>query len=478
MSAFDCDVLIIGGGISGLANAWWLAREGFSVEVWESEDRAGGKIMSSQRGGYLTERAAAMVLNFRPEVTELMRETGLESEKTARLAQAEAHRYLLHQGQLKALPMRLGGMLASPLWSPIGKLRLMLEPFILTSGSKDETVGDFVRRRFGREMLEKAMEPFVAGTLAADPEQTSAEAALPRLKSLEKRYGSVATGVLINRLLRRRTATVTETFSFRRGIGSLVEALAQSPNIRVRSGYRAEELLRSKHGWQAAASSRHGSHCLHARHVVAATPAAVTAALVAPLDRSLADLLRGITYAPVAIVHTGMERSNIKHPLDGAGFLVPKREGSGLTGNLWMSAMFPGRAPAGKTLLTSYLGGSRAPEVIDWSDERIVDEALQALAPLLGVDGSPEMVHIDRHRQALPVYHGAYQGRMDAIQAHLRLLPGLHFEANYIGGVSVRDRLARGRLLARKIAAETGVDAIGQRSSASAALLDGQESFY
>ena len=475
MSAFDCDVLIIGGGISGLANAWWLAREGFSVEVWESEDRVGGKIMSSQRGSYLTERAAAMVLNFRPEVTELVRETGLESEKRARLAQAEAHRYLLHQGQLKALPMRLGGMLASPLWSPVGKLRLMLEPFILTSGAKDETVGDFVRRRFGREMLEKAMEPFVAGTLAADPEKASAEAALPRLKSLEKRYGSVAAGVLVNRILRRRTATVTETFSFRRGIGALVETLAQSPNIRVRFGHRAEELVRNKSGWQASARYRHGSRSVQARHVVVAAPAAAAAALVEPLNGALAGLLRGITYASVAVVHTGMDSCRIKHPLDGAGFLVPKREGAGLTGNLWMSSMFPGRAPAGKTLLTSYLGGSRTPEAIDWSDERILDETLHALTPLLGMSGSPEMVHIDRHRQALPVYHGAYQARLDAIHSHLRLLPGLHVEANYIGGVSVRDRLARGRLLAQKIAAERGLNGVDQRCAGSVVAMAGQK---
>jgi len=171
MTGHDCDVLIIGGGISGLANAWWLAREGLSVEVWEAEHRVGGKIKSSQKDGYLTERAAAMVMNFRPEVVDLVRETGLEDMKTSRMPFVEARRYLLHRGELKALPMRLGAMLASPIWSTRCKLRLLFEPFILSRSSTDESVSDFVCRRFGREVLEKAMEPFVSGTLAADPDQ-------------------------------------------------------------------------------------------------------------------------------------------------------------------------------------------------------------------------------------------------------------------------------------------------------------------
>jgi oxygen-dependent protoporphyrinogen oxidase len=465
MSAYDCDVLVIGGGISGLANAWWLAREGLSVEVWEADNRAGGKILSTQRDGYLTERAAAMVMNFRPEVTDLMRETGLEEVKSARMPASEAHRYLLHQGELKALPMRLGAMLASPLWSPLGKLRLMLEPFILTSGAMDESVSDFVSRRLGREMLEKAMEPFVAGTLAADADITSATAALPRLTALEKRYGSIAAGILVNRILNRRTATSTETFSFKGGIGTLVDTLAQSPGIKMRFGHIAEELHRTKDGWRASAKTGEEQRTLSAQHVIIATPAPIAATLVKGLDKQLAELLSGINYASIAVVHAGLDRSAISHPLDGTGFLAPKSEGLALTGNLWMSSLFADRAPAGKILMTSYLGGSRAPHVIDWSDERIMDETLCSLRPLLGLKGEPEMAYIDRHRQALPVYHGAYQGRMQAIESQLKLLPGLHLEANYIGGVSVRDRLARGQMLASQIMTERKQLSLMQRGA-------------
>jgi oxygen-dependent protoporphyrinogen oxidase len=448
------DVLIIGGGISGLASAWWLARSGLSVEVWEANQRPGGKIMSTRQDGYLTERAASMVLNFRPEVAELVRDAGLESAKTSRLPAAEARRYLLQQGRLNLLPMRLGAMVASPLWSLRGKLRLLAEPFIFSGGRADESVSEFITRRLGYEVLEKAMEPFVAGMLAADADRASAAAILPRLVALEQRYGSIGAGVLVNRVLRRRTASTTETFSFRGGMGTLVETLANTPGIKMCTGHTAGELVRERGGWQAAAATSHGQRTVSACHVIVATPAPAAATLVSSLDGELAELLRGIGYAGVTVVHAGMARDAVGHPLDGTGFLAPKKESATLTGNLWMSTLFPDRAPPGKVLLTSYLGGARAPQVADWDDERLVDEALRTLRPLLDLKADPEMVRIDRHREALPVYHGAYQARMQAITACLQHIPGLHLEANYRGGVSVRDRLACGHAVANHILGE------------------------
>lgn len=445
------DVLIIGGGISGLASAWWLTRSGLSVEVWEATKQPGGKIMSTRQDGYLTERAASMVLNFRSEIAELVREAGLESVKTARLPAAEARRYLLHGGRLKALPMRMGAMVASPLWSLRGKLRLLAEPFIFSSGRADETVSEFITRRLGHEILEKAMEPFVAGTLAADADQASAAAVLPRLTALEQRYGSISAGVLINRVLRRRIASTTDTFSFHGGMSTLVETLAKTPGINLRTGHSAEELIRDGDGWQATATALYGQRTVSACHVIVATPAPVAAALVNSLDNELAELLRGIDYASLTVVHAGMSREAVGHPLDGTGFLAPKGASAALTGNMWMSTLFPDRAPPGKVLLTSYLGGARAPQVADWDDEQIVGETLRTLHPLIDLKADPEMVRIDRHRKALPLYHGAYQARMQAITGRLQHIPGLHLEANYRGGVSVRDRLACGHAVANQI---------------------------
>ncbi len=450
----DTDILIAGGGISGLTLAWWLAQSGYRVEVWEADTRVGGKIQSTQQDGYLMEQAASLLMNFRPEVSGLIHHTGLESKKTCRNKQAGAHRYLLHQGQLTALPMRMGGLLRSPLWSLRGKLRLLAEPFMPVGTDPDESVSQFIQRRLGREMLEKAMDPFVAGTLAADPDLASAAATLPRLTVLEKRYGSITAGIIAHRLLRKRSACLTDTFSFEGGMSTLIETLANTPGVQVRTGYKLRELVRSPKGWQARAETPHGEYQLNTKKTVLATPAPVAAQLLDNLDTELAELLRGIRYAPLAVVHIGMQRKHITHPLDGTGFLTPRSAGLPINGNLWMSSLFNGRAPQGKVLMTTYLGGARRPELLEYDDNHLLNQTLQSLQPLLGLQSDPEMVQIQRHTQGLPVYHGAYQARLQAIEEKMHCLPNLYLEANYQGGVSVRDRIARSYLLAQRITAE------------------------
>jgi len=162
--------------------------------------------------------------------------------------------------------------------------------------------------------------------------------------------------------------------------------------------------------------------------------------------------LNGIHYAPVSVVHLGYDRQQIQHPLDGTGFLTPRQAQLVLTGNLWMSSLFSQRAPPGKVLLSAYLGGARSPQVLDWSDEQTLDAAQQQLQPLLGIKGAPEMLHLDRHDQALPLYHGAHQARLLQIRQCLQQLPGLYVEGNFAGGVSVRDRIAQACKVSRDIA--------------------------
>jgi len=165
----------------------------------------------------------------------------------------------------------------------------------------------------------------------------------------------------------------------------------------------------------------------------------------------------------LSVVHLGLDRAAVLHPLDGTGFLVPRgqRESRVLSGNLWLSALFPTHAPDAKVLLTSYLGGARRPEAADWDDERSVANVLSVLEPLLGLRGAPDMVRVDRHRRGLPLYHGAYQGRMRAIDERLARLPGLSLAANYRDGVSVRDRIVCGHAIARRVCT-----ALGHRSRA------------
>lgn len=454
-------VLIIGGGISGLSTAWWLSQAGMEVEVWERNNRAGGKIRTTRKEGYQMEQAAALLLNFRPEVAELVAESGLEPFKSSRAPLAEQNRYLLNNGALNPLSMDIKGLLFSKSWSMRGRLRMMAEPLIPRGGREDESVTEFITRRFGRELLEKAMDPFVSGTLASDPDLANAESTLGRLTALERKYGSLTAGALIHKINRKKSACVTETFSFEGGMSTLIEQLAQQPGITFRSHHEACSIeadsrsTRENPKWRVHGKDRSAPDNSEiersVEHLILSTPAAITASLLSPLSPEAATLLNGIEYAPLTVLHTGFDHRQIEHPLDGTGFLTPKQEAMPFNGNIWMSSLFRDRAPAGKRLLTSYLGGARQPEAQSWSDAETLERSLDGLNPILGIRGAPEMVQIDRHQQALPLYHGHYAARIRELNKLLSSHSGLHIAANYMGGVSVRDRIAEGRKLSDEI---------------------------
>jgi oxygen-dependent protoporphyrinogen oxidase len=445
----DTEVLIIGGGISGLSTAWWLAQQGITVELWEKAPEPGGKIHTDQDSGYTTEQAASLLVNFRPEIDRLIRDTALSQAKESRGPNMK--RYLVNNGQLTELPMQFRRLARSSLWSRQSKLRLLAE-CLVPRHHGPQSVSHFIQRRLGREILESALEPFVAGTLASDPDLADARAVLPRLIKLEQRYGSISAGLLINRIIKRRRINRSEAFSFNGGMRRLIDALAATPGIRLRTGYALEGIGYENNRWQLQASTPFGSQYRQVRQLVLCTPAHHTAELLSPVDPALGGLLRGIDYAPLSVLHLGFDRSQITHPLDGSGFLTPRSEQLSFNGNLWMSSLFSGRAPKGKALLSSYLGGARHPERYDWSEARAGDAVCADLQRLIGLAGEPEYLRLDRHQRALPLYHGDYLGRLDEISNCLARLPGLHLTANYIGGVSARERIFQGMKTADAIA--------------------------
>lgn len=450
------DVLIIGGGISGLSVAWWLAQRGVSSEIWEKGTTAGGKIRTDHIDGYTMEQAASMVMNFKPEVDRLLKKSGVDTQKVQRNKKSTSNRYVVHNGQLQAIPLSMFGMATSDLWSTKAKLRMMAEVFIPRKNDPDETVTEFVSRRLGNEILEKAMEPFVAGTLASNPDHASACAVLPRMKELEQNFGSITMGIIRNKILRRKTAMTQEIFSFSGGMSTLIEHLSATQGFSFKGGHNVTSIEPCQKGWQVTADSLSGEKVKQVKQLVLCAPSYILSGLLKPVNKDISDLLEGINYAPVSVVHLGLDGQNIKRKLDGTGFLVPRGEKLTLTGNQWMSSMFNGRAPDGKHLLSSYLGGARNPGAIDWDDNRSIDAVTADLGKLLGGAIDPEFARIIRHPQALPLYYGAYLKRWQDINSQLTGLAGLHIEGNFCGGVSVRDRISRGQILADRISTELG----------------------
>jgi oxygen-dependent protoporphyrinogen oxidase len=445
MTDFDCDALVVGAGISGLTAAFLLTERGLHVIVIEAAARTGGAIETVRNAGALCERGPNSILETHPHIGELIDRLGLRDQRIE-TNPISARRFVVHQGRLVALPTSLPTLIGTPLFSTRAKLRLLGEPFISRAPSEsDESVADFVARRLGSEFLDYAIEPFVAGIYAGDPRQLSVAAAFPKLHALEQRYGSLMRGQILGaRAKRSETArAVAKSFSFVHGLQTLTDALTARAGT-VRTETRAVGLRRAfNSGITVTMRNKEDMRALTARAVILAVPADRTAELVRPFADASASALSAIPYAAVASVASVYRRREVAHVLDGFGFLAPRIEQRRILGTLFSSSMFDGRAAQDHVLLTTFIGGQRAPTLPSLSDsdlQRLVDEELTAL---LGARG-PMSVMVTRWPRAIPQYT---VGHLERVQEAVKVetaLPGLFLCASWRGGVAVGDCIASG----------------------------------
>ena len=455
-------VVVIGAGVSGLATAYGLARAGCDVTVLEGADRVGGCVWSERTpDGYLLEHGPNSLLNLNPEVDQLCRELGLEGSQVFQHP-ASRRRYLVKNRSLVPVPSRLADFPGSPLWGLRAKIRALAEPLIRAreASAADESVAAFVRRRFGVDMVDYGVEPFVAGIFAGNPEELSMASSFPQVVALEQLYGSVAWGVLRTRAKHRHTRGPLRVFSFREGVGQLPGALGSALGERVVTRARVAGVHREvRDGIPRFLVEAHldgSARRVYADQLVLATPADAAAKLVADLSPLLADQLEQIPYAPVGLVHLGFPRDACSRLPDGAGCLVPKREGLPLLGSLWSSNVYPDRVPAGRVLLTNYVGGMRDPDILKWTDHELTRLVVDTLRDLVGLTREPELVRVVRHPRAIPQYLIGHPTRVAAIERLLAPLDGVYLTGNYLRGVSVRDCLTHGLRLAQTIIERVG----------------------
>lgn len=452
-SSLQVDVIVVGGGLSGLVAGYRLSRTGFRVQVLESEVRTGGVIGSERRNGVLFERGPNNALDNGAAIHDLVEELGIAGQRVD-ARPAASRRYIVHEGGLAALPTSAGSFMTTPLFSMGAKLRLFAEPFIARrTAATEESIADFVRRRLGPEVLAVAVEPFVAGIMAADPERISVAAAVPRLHALEQQHGSLLRGALATAGERRRVrgGRRAVSFSFRDGMQTLSDALTAA-QAGVECGRRVVSITRGAGG--AFAVELAGGERREARAVVIATPSDAAARMVEAMAPEAAAALHAIPYAPVAVVVMAYPRASVAHPLDGFGFLAPVSERRPLLGTLFCTTLFEGRADASTVVLTTFLGGSRDPEIVEAGDDKLRALVRSELSFLLGATGEPTDEMITRWRNGLPQYGFGHLQRIGALEQAERALPGLHFCASYRGGASIGDCIANATETARRVEAQ------------------------
>ncbi|GAB4467954.1 MAG: protoporphyrinogen oxidase [Burkholderiaceae bacterium] len=476
MTRIDAEVIVVGAGLSGLTTAFHLARRGRQVAVIEAAQRPGGVIGSQRREGVLYELGPNSGLDTTPLIDELLGAAGIRDERLDASA-AAARRYILRGGALVAMPTSPGAFFGTRLFSWRAKLALLREPFVAPApAGAEDSVADFVRRRLGTEFLDYAIEPFVAGIYAGDPQMLSVPSAFPRLAALQQRYGSLIGGQILGARERSKSAekakNMAVSFSFRDGMQTLTDALARA--LPIECGVQVVAVRRDADGFALDCErGRAGSkQCFErrARAVVIAVPAYAAARIVAPLDDDAARALTAIDYPPVAVVASAYRRSDVVHPLDGFGFLAPKKEDPPILGSLFSSTMFAHRAPEGTVLLTTFVGGRRNPELALAAEGEIAAAVQAALARYVGAAAALWSV-VTRWPQAIPQYTLGHRERIAAVERAEAAAPGLYFCANWRGGVSVGDCIKSGHAMAERI--DRALAAHWARSSATTSIAAG-----
>ncbi len=445
------DFVILGAGPSGLAAAAAISEAGRSCLVVEPTERVGGSIRTVREDGWVVE-TGPNTLQLEGEADhELLCSFGLAKEILP-AESGSAQRFILSRGRLHGLKPSPLSLIASGLLSPLGRLRLLAEPFIPRGGRPGETVAGFASRRFGREAAARLMDPVVSGVHAGDPDRLDMASCFPTVHGLEAEHGSVILG-----LLRRRGAP-RKIVGFRLGMQQLADAM-HAKAARTGAfllGWQAEGLVRDGQGWTAVLRRRSDGteEPVRCGNVIITVPPWHWKE--GPFCSALTERLSPWTRCeapPVAVVARGYDVNRLRHRLDGFGYLTPGEEGRRVLGCLFPSSVLPGRAPAGKALLCCFLGGARQPAVARREDGELRSIVDRELSETLGASGEPEREWIQRWDRAIPQYDHDQRRREACLAALEQEEPGLSFHGAFRGGISLMHAIRGGDALGRRLAA-------------------------
>jgi len=436
-------ITILGAGISGLSAAYWLRKAGWDVAVLEAGQEPGGSMATRREEGFLIDYGANSGLDTTPLIVQMAVDLGL-TEELVYADEIGSKRYILKNGRLHALPTNPLAFIRTDLFSFRAKVRLLAEPFI--GRSQDgyyQSIAQFVERRLGREFLDYAINPFVAGVYAGKPEDLSVKSAFPKLYRLEEVYGGLIKGLIKGAKERKKSAETSKQsarmFSFRSGMQAFPRALAAGPGIRIRYDCKVEKVVARQNGF-AVCYSHNGKPAEYETDIVlSAIPAYAAAPVFAELDPQLSRHLRKIYYPPVKVLFLGYPRAAIRQPLDGFGFLIPEKERKKFLGAIWSSTIFPDRSREDRAAFTLFIGGARSPELLDEDPARLNRAVISEFQEIMGIAGQPVFADEKMWPRAIPQYNVGYVEHESYFERFECDHPGIFLSGNYRGGISVGD---------------------------------------
>ncbi|HSR54466.1 MAG TPA: protoporphyrinogen oxidase [Acidobacteriota bacterium] len=486
-------VAVVGGGISGLAAAYFLTRHASppQVAVYEASPEWGGIVLTESEGGFVMEGGPDAFLTLKPEAAQLCRQLGLQDEL---METRPSHRrsYTWDGGRFHPLPtrllnppVRLEELRQSPLLSPAGRRRAAEEPSIPKGDSEDESVGDFFRRRFGEEVVRRIAEPLLAGVFGGRVEEISMRAAFPRLWDYEQKHGHLCLEDAAPDGRQERKPRPSPFQTLRGGLGTLISALVKAcrdsgcVDLRLTAPVRSVRFRRSAsnagHGCSAEPwtesqpgqpSATHHPPCAGGDEpaftvaadqaqenfdaVIVAVPAPAAARLLEDGFPQAARILESIPYSP-AVLGALAYRGQVLPDLEGSGFIVPPSAGRQLLACTWVHQKWKHRAPEGHSLLRGYLAGQPAGRLMEASEEEITSLIGREFQHLMDIRQEPLFSRVWKLPLALPAYRLGHRARIDSLEDELRSAPGLYCIGNYLDGVGLPDCIRHARAAARSV---------------------------
>ena len=447
--------VVIGGGISGLSAAVELKNRGFDVTILERENRVGGVIDTFEENGFRAESGSNSIMIQSQNSLDFLDSIGLK-DKIDIANPVSKKRFFVRYGKARAVPMSPISLLFTRLFTLCGKIRLFFEPFVKKFDQDSEpSVSEFIEKRMGKEVLDYAINPFMAGVYGGNPDKLSVKYAFPPFWNLEQKYGSIIKGAIKSMKEKKATGNFFKPMmiSFEGGMRTLIDALKNKLNDSIKTNVKILSIDITANGWEISWGNDTEDVCEEYDVVVIAIPAPNIKEL--PLPGALStrlSMLSTIKYAPVTTYTMGFKRDAVSHKLDGFGVLTPEKENLSILGSLFVSSVFKGRAPKDFVTLTNYIGGMRNPHYASMSESEIQKLVMTDIEKLLGVKSQPIFKKMYYWKNAIPQYNLGYQKYLDLLQEVESTFPNLRFIGSYRGGVGVSACLENALQTAKKIA--------------------------
>ncbi|MDP4173384.1 MAG: protoporphyrinogen oxidase [Bacteroidota bacterium] len=448
-------IVILGAGISGLATAYWLMKEGLDVVVLEKAPDVGGAMNSRNENGYMVDYGPNSGLETTPLIRKLVEETGIIDQMI--YANQEGNkRYILRDGELHALPMNPPAFLKTKLFSAKAKLRLFAEPFI--GRSEDgyyQSISDFVKRRLGQEFLDYAINPFVAGVYAGNPDELSVKSAFPKLYRLEEEYGGLIKGTIKGARERKKrneeSKQSAKMFSFKDGMQTFPKAISEKlGSDRIILNAEIKKISKSGSCYVIHYTQNGNTKVLESEIIISALPAYSACYAFKDFDDKLYSHLKSLYYPPVKVLFLGYEKKAIGRALDGFGFLIPEKEKRSFLGAIWSSVIFNNRAPEGHAAFTLFVGGARSPELFDSPEKELYNKVIGEFHKIMNISEDPVFRAERMWTKAIPQYNIGYIEHERYFDEFEKANKGILLSGNFRGGIAVGDCIKSSEIVYKK----------------------------